>query len=299
MRKGLLGAAALLAVAADAQVAVKLPSTMSVKGVQALPAAEPAETLRTGDAPSQIVELFLPRERGEATLPVVVMIHGGCWQKNVAGPELMRPAAGALVAKGFAVWSVGYRRADEEGGGYPGTYRDVAAAIDLLAAEAEARKLDLRRVAFYGHSAGGHLALWGAYRAKLPKESPLAAEASLKPRGVVAVGALANLKDDAWVIKGICGIDPAQSLVNPEAADPYADTSPAAMIAADVPVVMLHGVYDGIAFPELGLSFAHAVRRAGGGAEVVLAPNAGHFEVIAPGTRAFEQAAAALERFTK
>jgi len=34
--------------------------------------------------------------------------------------------------EGIAVWSIGYRRADEPGGGYPGTFNDVAEAIDLL-----------------------------------------------------------------------------------------------------------------------------------------------------------------------
>jgi len=278
-----------------------LPRLMTAKAVLALPAPLPSETIRYGDEPSQKVELFLPATppEGGGPLPVAVLIHGGCWQEKVAGPELVRAAAGGLAARGFAVWSVGYRRIDEPGGGYPGTYQDVARAIDLIAEQAEARNLDPRRTVFLGHSAGAQLALWAAARDRIPKDSPLFAPGPLKPRGVVSLGGLADLEGDSWVIKGVCEVDPRTQLANPEAANPWADTSPAAMLPIGTPVVMLHGVYDGVAFPELGLSFAQAVRKAGGAADVVLAPNAGHFEVIAPGARAFEQAVAAAERLAR
>jgi acetyl esterase/lipase len=156
----------------------ELPRLMNVRSVTSLPAAAPTETIRYGEAPSQQVELYLPKadaENPDSLRPVVVMIHGGCWQKRY-GPELLRPAAGAFLDKGYAVWSIGYRRIDEEGGGYPGTFADVGQALDLLRDHAETHKLDLNRVVLYGHSAGGHLALWAAGRHKLPAASPLRAE---------------------------------------------------------------------------------------------------------------------------
>jgi pimeloyl-ACP methyl ester carboxylesterase len=61
----------------------------------------------------------------------------------------------------------------------------------------------------------------------------------------------------------------------------------------------VNGVFDGITFPELALSHATAARKAGDQADISIAPGAGHFEVIAPGQRAFEQVAQALERFTR
>lgn len=287
--------------AAQSSAPAALPRIMSAQSILALPAPVPDETIRYGEEASQKIELFLPTSlpEGSGPLPVAVLIHGGCWQEKVAGIALVRAAAGGLAQRGFAVWSVGYRRIDEPGGGYPGTYQDVARAIDLLAEQAEARNLDAGRSVFLGHSAGAHLALWAAARGRIPKDSPLFSAAPLKPRGVVSLGGFGDLKGDAWVIKGVCEVDPATQLANPEATDPWADTSPAAMLPLGAPVVMLHGVYDGVAFPELGLAFAQAVRKAGGISEVVLAPNAGHFEVIAPGARAFEQAVQAAERFTR
>ena len=315
--KRLILAAALAAAPLSAPVALaqssaltELPRLMGPRAVASLPAATPTETIRYGEAPSQLVELFLPKpsaETPDALRPVVVMVHGGCWRQKVAGPELLRPAAGAFLDKGYAVWSIGYRRIDEEGGGYPGTYQDVAKAIDLIREHAEANKLDLNRIVFYGHSAGGHLALWAAGRAKIPASSPLHSENPLKPRGVVSVGGFGSLANWSAEIATNCGADTLEKLAPKTAEDGsertddvrFADTSPDKLLPLGVPVVMLHGVYDPVAFPAVGLDFASEARKAGDKADIWLAPVAGHFEVIAPGTRPFAQAVSAVDAFAK
>lgn len=297
----LLGAAAAAPLSAQIRQA-DLPRLMQQRSVSSLPAASPTEVIRYGEAPSQQVELFLPKPRAEAAdepLPVVVMIHGGCWRRDMGGPEILRAAAGAFVDKGYAVWSIGYRRIDEEGGGYPGTYADVGQALDLLRDHAEARRLDLGRVVLYGHSAGGQLSLWAAGRAKLPATSPLKAENPLKPRGVVSVGGFGSLKKWENGLDSTCGADTVQRLAPGEGDARFADTSPEMLLPNGVPVVMLHGVFDPVAFPAVGLDHAQDARRAGDRAEVQIAPVSGHFEVIAPGTPAFAQALAAVERFAR
>jgi acetyl esterase/lipase len=328
-----------LAARAEAQQALppqQLPQLMEPRSIMSLPQARPAKTMSYGPHKSQVVELFLPAKRGEALLPVVVMIHGGCFLKDLPGRELMRAAAGAFTAKGFAVWSVGYRRVDEEGGGYPGTFQDMAAAIDLVRDHAAEHGLDLARVAAFGHSAGGVLALWAAGRRNIAPSSALYAPDPLPLRAVVSVGGFGDLRTFAPTIAIACGPKALPALVRerpaspepdaapadapadqedgatpspvaaadsdappaqPGRADPFADTSPAALLPTRVPVVMLHGVYDHVAFPAVGLFHAQTARRAGDRVELYVAPNAGHFEVIAPGHRAFEQALAALERF--
>ena len=300
IRPVLLAALACAAVPLAAQSKLPdLPRLMTPRSVSSLPAAAPTETIAYGDAPSQRVEYYRPKAADGVRHPVVVLVHGGCWRQSIAGPELMRPAAGAFLDKGYAVWSVGYRRIDEEGGGYPGTYQDVARAIDLLRERAEAEKLDLDRVVLFGHSAGGHLALWAAGRANLPATSPLRTDSPLKPRGVVSVGGIGSLKDLQGEIAINCGADTVEKLAPGDGDARFADTSPDLLVPTRTPTVMLHGVYDSAAFPAVGLWYAQAARKAGDLAEVQLAPVAGHFEVIAPGTPAFAQAMAAVERLAK
>jgi acetyl esterase/lipase len=300
-----LAAVAPLAVPAELRAQAKapeLPRLMTPRSILALPAAAPTETIAYGEAESQKIEVFLPRpnpETPDARFPVVVLVHGGCWQKQVAGMELVRPAAGALAEKGFAVWSVTYRRIDEEGGGYPGTFQDVGKAIDTLRDHADAMKLDLNRVVFWGHSAGGHLALWASARHKLPAGSPLVSENPLKPRGVVSVGGLGSLKEWEKEISLVCGDDTVPKLAPGDTDARFADTSPDLLLPSGVPAVMLHGVFDYVAFPAMGLDYAQSARKAGDRVDVQIAPVAGHFEVIAPGTAAFAQGLAAIERLTK
>ncbi len=279
-----------------------LPRLMNPRSVMSLPAAAPSETIAYGKAPSQKVELFLPPPGAaspDALRPVVVLIHGGCWQQKMGGMELVRAAAGAFLEKGYAVWSITYRRIDEEGGGYPGTFQDVGKAIDTLRDHAEARKLDLNRVAFWGHSAGAHLALWAAGRHKLPADSPLRADNPLRPRGVVSVGGLGSLQTREKEIGLVCGADTVAKLAPGDTEARFAGTSPDRLAPTGVPAVMLHGVFDDVAFPAVGLDFAVGARKAGDRVEVQIAPVAGHFEVIAPGTAAFAQGIAAVERFTR
>lgn len=291
-----------------------LPRLMTARSVSSLPAARPLATISYGEAESQFAELYLPRpdrDNPDGLRPVVVMIHGGCWQKAVAGIELVRPAAGAFANAGFAVWSITYRRIDEEGGGYPGTFRDVGAAIDALREQAGEHRLDLNRVVFWGHSAGGHLALWAAGRHRLAEDSPLFSGNPLRPRGVVSVGGFGSLAQWERPISDVCGDITMARLAPPglnaedgtrtERPDDvrFADTSPDRLLPNGVPMVMLHGVFDYVAYPAMGLDFAQAARRAGDRGDVEVAPVSGHFEPIAPGTPAFAQALSAVTRLAR
>ena len=156
----------VLGVASSSHAApMKLDDYLALRG----PA--PTARLAYGPAPSQYAELFVPQ--GAGPFPVAVLVHGGCWNSKFGGIIQFRNMAGALAARGIAVWNVEYRRIDEDGGGYPGMYLDMGAALDLLAAQAGTHQLDLARIVAVGHSAGGQLVQWIAGRARIPASSPL------------------------------------------------------------------------------------------------------------------------------
>ncbi len=51
-----------------------------------------------------------------------------------------------LRKRGIAVWNIDYRGVDREGGGYPGTFLDAAAATDALRDHAAKYNLDISRL---------------------------------------------------------------------------------------------------------------------------------------------------------
>jgi acetyl esterase/lipase len=162
-----------LAVAAlFAAVPIARAEPIDLATYKALPRPAPTAVLSYGNMATQAVDVFRPE--GVGPFPVVVLIHGGCWRDLPgAGREQLRHLGADLARRGIATWSIGYRRADETGGGYPGTFEDVATAVDRLRDDAARYDLDLTRTILLGHSAGGHLALWAAARHRLPAESPL------------------------------------------------------------------------------------------------------------------------------
>ncbi len=81
---------------------------------------------RYGDHPSQLCELY-----GESE-SVAVLIHGGFWRQRY-GRELEGGIARDLVARGWAVWNIEYRRLGN-GGGVPATLDDVSAAMEQATA---------------------------------------------------------------------------------------------------------------------------------------------------------------------
>ncbi len=190
--------------------------------------------LRYGSAPSQAIDVFLPA--GSGPYPVAVLVHGGCWSAHTAGREQLRHLGAELARHGIAVWSIGYRRADEQGGGYPGTFLDVGDAIDRLRSEALKYNLDMERTVLVGHSAGGHLALWAAARDKLPAGSQLHRPAPFVPRAVISLAGIGDLKAFAPLIPVICGPGIFERLTgarSSETTDAFADISPAALPAPE------------------------------------------------------------------
>lgn len=271
----------LLAAAGTLLTSAAVSAPMSLQDYLALTGPQPDAHIAYGPAPSQFVELFRPA--GNGPFPVVVLIHGGCWTVEFGGITQMRNMAGALKAQGIAVWNVEYRRHDEAGGGYPGTYQDIATAIDRLKQEAPAQRLDLARIVAVGHSAGGHLAQWAASRHRLPSWSPAYAREPLALPTVISLGGLADLRQQAALIKSSCERDTVQLAGKPTAARPdvFADTSPAEMLPAAIRTVLIHGEHDIVSPPSTGTAYAARARAAGDAAEVIVLSGASHYDEVA------------------
>src|SRR5579885_1352845 len=146
----------------------------------------------------QFGELRLPKAEGPH--PVVILVHGGCFVDKLprrdprdTSFEPLRPLAAALAGAGVATWNLEYRRAGNPGGGWPGSFFDLAAGTDFLRTIAQANQLDLHRVVLVGHSSGGMLVYWLAARPKLPRSSPLYSNNPLHVKAVVNIDAPPDL----------------------------------------------------------------------------------------------------------
>ena len=87
----------------------------------------PDATISYGDGEFQFGYLRLPE--GNGPHPVIVFMHGGCWL-SVFDIRYTGMAEQAWADAGYAVWSLEYRRVGNEGGGWPGTFLDVASGTD-------------------------------------------------------------------------------------------------------------------------------------------------------------------------
>jgi len=235
-----------------------------------------------GPGTSQWADLYLPE--GSGPHPVLILIHGGCYSANVPAESTSQMAAD-LAKHGVAVWNVEYRRIGEPGGGYPGTFQDIAAATDRLKAEALPYHLDLTRVVAVGHSAGGLLALWAASRDKLPAQSPLHKEGPLPIPTAILLAGTGDLKANAPWIQLVCtNVPHIEALVGAASTtrqDPFGDTSPRELLPLGVRTVSIVGAYDDNYPPYISLAWRRAARASGDAAETVILPDVGHYDLAA------------------
>ena len=274
-------ALALLGSAAPAMTADR--PLLTWLGLTGRPRPHADATISYGADPYQKVDVWLPA--GRDPHPVVLMVHGGCWTTGIADRTLMDWIAADLRSGGIAVWNIDYRGVDRPGGGYPGTFADVAAAADALAVNARRFHLDTRRVVAVGHSAGGHLALWLAARPRLPADSPLHVAHPLPVAHVVSLGGLPDLEATAAAPDNGCGTEVVRQLTGGH----YADTSVPRLLPLGVPQELVNGREDRIIPYRLATGYVAQARAKGDPVTLHTVANTGHVELIAPESAAWAE----------
>jgi acetyl esterase/lipase len=232
-----------------------------------------------GADPLQFGDLRLPE--GAGPHPVVVYVHGGYWRARYDLTHAGHACA-ALTARGVATWNLEYRRLGNAGGGWPGTFLDVAAGADYVRELARRYPLDLSRVIVAGHSAGGQLACWLAARHRLSASSPLYAADPLTVRAALALAGVLDLAR-AWelrlsenVTEQFLGGTPRQV---PER---YASASPYELLPLGVRQTLIHGTADDSVPYELSQRYAAEAERRGDNVTLLTLPGAGHFGIVDP-----------------
>jgi acetyl esterase/lipase len=236
-----------------------------------------------GDHPSQFVDIHRPARRGGPG-PVVVLIHGGFWRLPW-DRTLMDPLARDLVERGYTAVNVEYRKLGEDGGGWPGTCEDVAAAL-----RAAVGGPDIGGLALVGHSAGGHLALWAAHHAPAPVRL-VVSQAGVSDLRAAAQARLDGSADRLPAATEFMGGEPAD-------VPAYALASPIELLPLGPAVhqLVVHGDADDRVPFRQGVDYVAAARAAGDSAELAAFTGMGHFELIDPAHESWLRTVAELDR---
>jgi len=252
-----------------------------------------------GDDPNQFGELRLPDRAGPS--PVLVLVHGGFWRARY-GLELMDDMAEYFRSRGYVTWNLEYRRVGQPGGGWPGTVQDVSRGLDHLSRIADEVALDLGRVGIIGHSAGGHLALLQAKKARDGMSLALSGQgsgsdtATIVPTAVIALAAVSDLVqmhasrlDDSPVAAFLGGAPE-------DAPDACQLASPIDCLPLGVRQLLVHGTADAnVPYGQSSL-YAKAADAAGDPVELLTLDGVDHFAIIEPGSAIWEDIVRAVER---
>ncbi|MEP6732222.1 MAG: alpha/beta fold hydrolase [bacterium] len=272
------------------QSCTRLPSGRSMiaySELLAVPVAPPDQRIAYGSETLQFGELRLPP--GSDPAPLIVLMHGGCWRSQY-DLKHVGAAAEALAKEGFVVWSIEYRRIGDLNGGWPGTFDDVAHAVDYVTRlAAQYPRIDTTRVVLMGHSAGGQLALWAASR-KQNEQSGLfrSSIAPLKVAGVVSLAGITDLVEFGAGTGG-CNTSVAPLLGGTPQQVPqrYKAVSPVERVPLGVFVRLVHGDADPIVPLAQSRAFLKRARGDGDRAELDVIAGGGHFDLLAPQSTAW------------
>jgi acetyl esterase/lipase len=256
------------------------------------PSREPDYVLRWGDHEEQVADLRLPRkvhrsrEADDLTEapPLVIFLHGGFW-RSAYDRGHVGPLGDALAEAGFVVCTPEFRRTGQPGGGWPGTFDDVASAVDVLP-ELVSEFAAVGRVILAGHSAGGHLALWTAGRVRLPGGTPW----HLPSSPAVGVVSLAGVCDLAAGYRLGLGSGAVEALIGggpSEFADRYAAADPKGLVPVGARLRLVHGSEDDRVPVSLSQSYAASAVAAGDDVRCDVLEGYGHFELIDPESEAW------------
>ena len=291
---------ALLLIALFASTAIVVAQNRGPLDLATAPVPAGAQRIAYGSDPQQFGELRVPATRGPH--PVAIVVHGGSWLEKIPSMDAravaidnMRPLAAALTEAGIATWNIEYRRLGHAGGGWPGTFLDVARAADHVRTLARGHQLDLTRVIAIGHSAGGHLALWLAARPKIAKTSDLYLENPLRLTGAVDLDGPPDLKATIPLQQPVCGSPVITDLIGgspEERPERYRAGSPIELL----PLGVRQEVFVGKMFAAQGAPYEAASRKAGDAVHTIVLPDATHFVFIDPESATWPQVLASVRR---
>jgi alpha-L-fucosidase 2 len=212
------------------------------------------------------LDAFVPD--GPGPFAAVILVHGGGW---TSGDKTRgtTPMEGPLGKAGFAWFSINYRLAPKHP--YPACIDDVETAIRWVKAHAALYRVDPRRIAIAGESAGGHLVALAAVRA----------DPTTRVAAVVVFYGRVDMLADARIRNGRLTGNLAQLFGTPATTASTQDLLRSASSLYQVrpglpPFLLVHGTHDTQVPYQESIKMRDRLEAAGVPCELITIPNGPH-----------------------
>ena len=217
-----------------------------------------------GLGPRHKLDVWVPKGKAAAPLPVVIFFYGGGW---VAGERGDYGFAGrAFAAQGFVAIVPDYRLVP--GVHFPGFIEDGALAVKWARDNAARYGGDPRRISVSGHSAGSYIG------AMLTLDGHYLRDAGVDP-GIIRAAALLSGPYDFYPFTDGRARDALGNWPRP------AETQPISFARADAPpMLLIHGTADTVVRPYNSERLAAKLRGLGAPVELRLYPGKSHIDTI-------------------
>jgi acetyl esterase len=215
-----------------------------------------------------LLDAFTPE--GEGPFPTVIIVHGGGWHAGDKQFPGVTPLFAPLSKAGFAWFSINYRLVPKHH--FPAPVEDVETAIRWVKAHAGQYKVDPRRIAITGESAGAHLVAMVAVQAK-----PDTQVAAVVPfYGPFDLEGLARTRPNEQAPTAVMNLVGASEL-NDDAYQRLHQASPIYFVHPGMPpFLLIHGTADKLVPYEQSVKLCEKIKAAGGACELLPVEGADH-----------------------
>lgn len=218
------------------------------------------------DGVSLTLDAFVPE--GAGPFPTVILVHGGGFDKGDKNTYI-KPLFEPLSQAGFVWFTINYRLAGQQP--WPACLEDVESAVRWVKAHAAEYKVDVKRIALVGESAGGHLVSYAGTRSQgdtqvaavVPFYAPHDLEIRARARQEVKEGAAKMF----------------QVNVKPGEADfvKLGKASPINAVKSGMPpYLLIHGDQDPTVPYEQSIAFQKKMKALGNVCDLITVPGGGH-----------------------
>jgi len=226
-----------------------------------------------------LLDLHVPD--GPGPFPASILVHGGGFDEGSKSTNV-RPLFDVLAGAGFAWFSIDYRMAPEFR--FPQASEDMASAIKWLTSNAAEYRVDVRKIAIIGESAGGFLVNYAGTH-ETP-ETRVAAVVDMY--GPVDYGKLAELRRDHPERFNMTSISRhaangggihffgAEQLDEAGLAKLHAISPIFAVHKGMAPFLCIHGTKDDQVVYEQSTAMCDAMHKVGAVCELITIENGGH-----------------------